>query len=46
MSLGLPGNFLENAGTHPECELGYQTLVAKFTFFSQWALKWGGLATA
>ena len=46
VSLGLSGNFLENEGTHPECEPGYQILVAKFTFFSQWTLKKGGLATA
>ena len=40
MSLGPSGKFLDPAGTHPECELGYWTLVAKFAFFSRQALKW------
>ena len=46
VSLGLSGNFLENVGTHPECEPGYQTLVAKFTFYSRLAPQRCGLTTA
>ena len=46
VSLGPYGKFLDPAGTHPECEPRYWTLVAKFGFFSWWALKWCGLATA
>ena len=45
-SLGLPGKFLDTAGTHPDCEPGYRTLGAKFTFYSQLALEWCGLTTA
>lgn len=34
---------LDPVGSHPECEPEYRT---KFTFFSQLALKWFGIATA
>ena len=43
VSLGLSGKLLDPAGTHPEYEPGYRILVAKFPFFSWWALKWGSL---
>ena len=34
MSLGLSGKFVDMAGTHPECEPGSRTSVAKFSFLS------------
>ena len=45
-SLGLSGKFLDTAGTHPECEPGHQTLVAKFALYSQLALQRCGPTTA
>ena len=44
--LGLFAKILDPMGTHPECQPGYQTFVAKFTFFPQGTLKWCGLVTS